>query len=450
MNGSTTRLLFLVACAGAAGSPAALEGWANELLPANPNGSYPSIVVATDGTGGTHVAASTADEGAVYFLRPSSDSPWLKERVGQNGAVYDIEVDATGSTHLLGFDSTMSSSWIATRDAAGAWQSVSFEPYALRVASIAVDGRGVTHMTYSTVDPVDNNFRYLHYATLEGGVITSDEIIGDGPYGRIAVDAAGAPHVLFTTNAQALIYATKVGGSWQTETVAPRGQADTIVLDGAGVPYVAVGGIGSAPFVARRDASGWVVEYVPGSRVYLHGDTIALDALGQVHYAYIDNAYNIHHVVVGGGLREDTILGISDYTASIAVDPSGAVLVAYWCNWMDPANSGYRLAQLDRTPPTVSVSATPAALWPPNGQLVPVVISGQASDVGSGVESVTIVVSDEYGVHSQVLTSFGQTVELTAKRDATDYDGRIYTIEATVRDRAGNVSRASTAVTVPH
>jgi hypothetical protein len=54
---------------------------------------------------------------------------------------------------------------------------------------------------------------------------------------------------------------------------------------------------------------------------------------------------------------------------------------------------------LDTTPPVITLSATPKALWPPNGKRVPVMISGTITDTGSGVNvnSAAYAVKDEYG-----------------------------------------------------
>ena len=54
---------------------------------------------------------------------------------------------------------------------------------------------------------------------------------------------------------------------------------------------------------------------------------------------------------------------------------------------------------VDTTPPAVTVFAAPNVLWPPNGKLVPVAVSGTIVDTGTGVDmtSVGYRVNDEYG-----------------------------------------------------
>jgi len=115
----------------------------------------------------------------------------------------------------------------------------------------------------------------------------------------------------------------------------------------------------------------------------------------------------------------------------------------------------------DTTPPAITISANPATLWPPNGKLKFVKVSGTIRDEpsGSGVNasSAAFVVLDEYGQiqprGSLTLRADGRyafIVALEASRRGNDRDGRHYTIAVSVNDRAGNLGVASTMVTVPH
>lgn len=103
---------------------------------------------------------------------------------------------------------------------------------------------------------------------------------------------------------------------------------------------------------------------------------------------------------------------------------------------------------IDKTLPDVEIDARPKILWPPNGQLVNVMITGTSSD--ENLASTEISVIDEYGEVNLTGLEFGQTIQLPARRDGTDKDGRVYTIKATVIDMAGNVSISTTDVLVPH
>jgi len=105
---------------------------------------------------------------------------------------------------------------------------------------------------------------------------------------------------------------------------------------------------------------------------------------------------------------------------------------------------------VDDSPPVITISASPNELWPPNHKMKNVLISGSATDAGSGIASVTFAVIDEYDQVEPTITHFGQTIQLEAWRNGDDMDGRTYTITATATDNLGNVATASTVVLVPH
>jgi hypothetical protein len=116
---------------------------------------------------------------------------------------------------------------------------------------------------------------------------------------------------------------------------------------------------------------------------------------------------------------------------------------------------------VDTIPPAITIAASPTTLWPPNGKLVSVRVSGRITDEpdGSGLNasSAAFVVLDEYGQlqpdGSLTLGADGQyafSVALKASRRGNDRDGRRYTITVSATDQAGNLGVGSTVVTVPH
>jgi hypothetical protein len=113
----------------------------------------------------------------------------------------------------------------------------------------------------------------------------------------------------------------------------------------------------------------------------------------------------------------------------------------------------------DSTPPAITISASPTTLWPPDNKMVPVVVSGTATDSQSGVNlgSGTFAVADDEGtvqpsgsVSINADGSYSVTISLQASRQGSNQNGRHYTISVHVSDKAGNVGSASTVVTVPH
>lgn len=113
----------------------------------------------------------------------------------------------------------------------------------------------------------------------------------------------------------------------------------------------------------------------------------------------------------------------------------------------------------DDVRPTITVTANPASLWPPNGRLVPVVISGTITDVGSGVDAKSAVfqITDEYGivqpsgdVEMGADGAYSFRILLSASRRGSDKNGRHYKVTIEARDLVGNLGTAETMVVVPH
>jgi hypothetical protein len=114
---------------------------------------------------------------------------------------------------------------------------------------------------------------------------------------------------------------------------------------------------------------------------------------------------------------------------------------------------------IDKTPPVITASVTPTSLWPPNGRLTPVVVSGQVSDSLSGLDlaSASYTVVDNYGVIQPrgAITCaangrFSVAFQLQAARNGNDIAGRQYAIQIQARDKAGNPCTAVVVVTAPH
>jgi len=98
------------------------------------------------------------------------------------------------------------------------------------------------------------------------------------------------------------------------------------------------------------------------------------------------------------------------------------------------------IPQFCTAPPSITLSASPRYLWPPNGEIVPVTIFGNITDSGCTIKSAALksaafAVTDEYG---QVEPQGGMTlgpggaysfsILLQASRLGSDLDGRRYTI----------------------
>jgi hypothetical protein len=147
-----------------------------------------------------------------------------------------------------------------------------------------------------------------------------------------------------------------------------------------------------------------------------------------------------------------------------AVSASGVVTAAGSGNRMTVIVVSYRGQSVSVpvaivTGPSVTVSASPASLWPPNGRMVLVSVSGVVNDSGGGIRLGTgrYSVTDEYGTVQPKGTvslaangSYFFTVLLEASRRGADQGGRNYTVMVSAKDNGGNIGSGSTVVVVPH
>ena len=127
----------------------------------------------------------------------------------------------------------------------------------------------------------------------------------------------------------------------------------------------------------------------------------------------------------------------------------------------------------DTVAPTVSCSANPDLLWAPNHKLVPVTVSVEVTDVGSGPNSVALVAAESSQTRSNMSASntagdiqglqslqlsdidrnaatYTTTVYLRAERPGNQKEGRTYTLTYRGSDVDGNTADCVVTVKVPH
>jgi hypothetical protein len=165
----------------------------------------------------------------------------------------------------------------------------------------------------------------------------------------------------------------------------------------------------------------------------------------QITYS-ASGAQTISSTVVAGG------------SASVLISVEGVTTIRFFgtdnAGNVEPAQS--LTIKVDKTPPTISCTANPNQLWPPDNRLVAIQVSVSVSDALSGPAGFTLqsVTSNEPDsgagdIQGWAIGTVGTTGQLRAERSGSG-NGRIYTLSYQGADRAGNTATCAATVTVPH
>jgi alpha-tubulin suppressor-like RCC1 family protein len=170
----------------------------------------------------------------------------------------------------------------------------------------------------------------------------------------------------------------------------------------------------------------------------------------------------IAYELSGGQTGSGTVAGAQ---ASVKVTAEGTTTLTYFAT--DKAGNVEAkktlVVRIARSAPTVSCTADPGALWPPNHQLVPITVSvqvdGTPATTGFTLTSVTSNEPDDApgggdGDTTGDIQGFdvgtADTAGLLRAERAGSGSGRVYTLTYSARDGAGNESTCTATVRVPH
>ncbi len=116
----------------------------------------------------------------------------------------------------------------------------------------------------------------------------------------------------------------------------------------------------------------------------------------------------------------------------------------------------FSMQLIDTTPPILTITPTPATLWPPNGTLIPITATITVKDdydPQPEIKLESITSSEVLGageIRDAQLGTDDRIFSLAATREGANLAGRTYTLTYSATDASGNKSTARTTVTVPH
>lgn len=111
----------------------------------------------------------------------------------------------------------------------------------------------------------------------------------------------------------------------------------------------------------------------------------------------------------------------------------------------------------DGTPPTLSLSASPSSVWPPNGKMTPVTVAVTVSDdrdPAPSVKLVSVTCNDgckpEKDISGAEIGKDDRSFSIMGTRLGARKDGRTYTATYSATNVSGNSVQKSVTILIPH
>ncbi|HEX8353687.1 MAG TPA: family 10 glycosylhydrolase, partial [Pyrinomonadaceae bacterium] len=288
--------------------------------------------------------------------------------------------------------------------------------------SMATSNIAVTNNPFALPAPVTTPVR--PFADFASGLTT-----GKSANGATLYEAAGQTSI-FAEPAAVPTFSWKAAptkGHVKGEAVGPGGEPlDTAAVtiknldtqatreaktDGNG--FFGAVDLAPGPYRATAGASYFCFNVVPGVVADAVLDTLAPETAAATEPSAPDGQNGWHTTDVGVSLAaSDNCSGVTSteystdggqtwqpYADAFTVSAEGTNVILY--RSADAAGNAETarslVVKIDKTAPTVSLSATPSAIWPANNRPFEVSLAGVGSDAVSGLASVSYVVTDEYG-----------------------------------------------------
>ncbi len=387
----------------------------------------------------------TGDEAGVSpFL--ASESSGLEV---VNGLLYSIEA-ATDTARLLEIEPENGSYRVASYLGEGRWYGLEYDFMTGGFLSVRHFG---ANATIHRIDPATGAITPL---TTELAFIPTD--LERGPDGMLyATRDLGSDTELhrvdLATGTTTLIGRMGVGGITTLATVRnlPRGCLDLVKQ---GEQTLAINGSCSSSSpptaLAGPDITAECVSH-SGGLVHLNGSASTDPDNDITGYRWLAHAGTPGETAIATGATADVTLPLGSHVLTLEVsDSAGAT-----------SEDTVKVSVVDTQPPSLTVTADPPVLWPPNHRMVPVLVDAAAQDAcdpspTSYLISLVSSEPDDAPGHDDGQTGGdagepgeGDVIPLRAERSG-DGPGRLYTLTWKAKDGSGNSTTASAGVLVPH
>jgi PKD repeat protein len=168
------------------------------------------------------------------------------------------------------------------------WTVVDSGPDVAGYTSLALDSAGNPRIAYSRQG---TNLKYAEWNGVSW-TITTVESSGDMRFPSLALDSAGNPRISYCSDTRDLRYAERNGGSWTITTVESSGRAgfSSLALDSAGNPRISYYRDYSNPRYAERNGVSWTITTVDSGGNLGSDTSLALDDSGNPRISYYDQS----------------------------------------------------------------------------------------------------------------------------------------------------------------
>lgn len=305
--------------------------------------------IAVDAEGNVHLSYGTDNVEWKYAFRAAGTQRWDATALAPGPVNYvNLALDAAGNPHIcstfhrLRYAEFDGKKW-AVQDVAPDASDIQFS------CAVGVAPDGTPHLAWYKVENADRTY-YVHlkYATLQEGMWVARTVDFDtqtGKWHSMAVDSKGVPHLTYDAFVDGRMkYATRNKDEWNVRVVQSRiagdpeyniGMGNDLFLDASGKAHITYYTTHLLRYASEK-ADGWNVQTVDTVRSaggwLSYRSSVVLDKSGNPHIIYQDGSSEKHAYWDGKAWHVQVIVPTGpdpNRFASLAIDKNDVLYVSY-------------------------------------------------------------------------------------------------------------------------